>query len=344
MLQKQKLGIILHILFTGGLAVALFACRATLLNTAAPALEATPSPTPITGAAVSSSATYFDIEVEQPAADFTLTNQEGQPVSLHDFRGSYVLLNFVYTTCPDVCPLMTANFRRIQDELGDRLGRGVYLLSITIDPQTDTPERLKIYATAFGANFAGWSFLTGAEEAVYQVAEAYQQTFEVVGPGNIDHTALTVLIDPAGMERHRYWGTGFPPTMIVEKIEALGQQKAAQAGAVMAAAAAPAVGPPPTQAEIDALIGIPQGRYLFLIDAEEAEKFVDKLAAKMIAHGWTLTEERSGLDQGAVFFSWGTDLHIGIGRNLDSVVVMQDTDPVNLWTVMFERFKLYCCG
>lgn len=152
------------------------------------------------------------------------------------------------------------------------------------------------------------------------------------------------MIDPDGTERHRYWGTGFPPGDVVKKIETLGQERAAQAGAAMAAQTAPTVGPLPTQAEIDELIGIPQGSYFFLIDDVEAIKFAEQLAEKLVAHGWTLTEERSGIDQGAVFFSWGETLHIGIGRNLDSVVVMQDTDPVRLWTVMFDRFKLYCCG
>lgn len=317
----------------------------------APAESPTPAPgaaaapaTPIAGAAVSSSATFFDMEVNRPAADFTLVNQDGKPVSLRDLRGSFVLLDFVYTSCPDVCPLMTATFRRIQDELGGRLGKGVFFVSITLDPEFDTSARLKAYAEAFQARQAGWHFLTGDPDTVYAVAAAYQQTFEIVGERDIDHTALTVLIDPAGMERHRYWGTGYPPATVVERIEALGSTSAKDGALAMAENAAPAAGPLPDQAEIDALLGVPQGQFIFLIDEEEAEKFTHQIADQLLAQGWTEADRRTGPEQEAIFLNWGNEMYIGVGRNLDGVVILQDADPVRLWTEFFDRFKLYCCA
>lgn len=178
------------------------------------------------GEAVSSSALYFDIEVERPAPDFTLINQDGETVSLSDYRGSFVLLDFVYTSCETVCPLLTANMRQVQDELGDRFGSSVFLISVTIDPEYDTPEVLKAYAENFGAGLSGWAFLTGEPATVYQVLDDYMQTFEKKAPQDIDHTALTVLIGPDGVERHRYWGTGYPTEMVIEHIEAVGRQGA----------------------------------------------------------------------------------------------------------------------
>lgn len=180
---------------------------------------------PVKGEAVSSSAPYFDIEVERPAPDYTLINQDGQKVSLRDYRSSFVVLNFIYTSCETVCPLLAGNFRRLQDELGDRFGSDVFLMSVTIDPEYDTPEVLKAYAENFGADPSGWAFLTGEPATVYQVLDDYMQTFEEKAPQDIDHTALTVLIGPDGMERHRYWGSGYPPEMVIEHIEAVGRQE-----------------------------------------------------------------------------------------------------------------------
>lgn len=302
------------------------------------------SASPIPGEAVSSSAPYFDMEVNQPAPDFTLINQEGDSFSLSQLRGSFVLLDFIYTSCPDVCPLMTANFRRIQDELGDRLGKGVFFVSITLDPDFDTPPVLKSYASAFQANLSGWHFLTGDQAQIAAVAEAYQQTFEKVAERDIDHTALTVLIDPSGVERHRYWGTGFPPGLVVDKITELGQSNAQDAALAMAAQAKPATQPMPAQAEIDALLEFPQGRFVFLIDPAEAEKTVQRLAEKLTEQGWVLADRRAGAEQEALFFRWGDEQYLGIGRNLDGMVILQDADPVRLWTDFFARFKLYCCA
>lgn len=185
-----------------------------------------PASTLVQGKAVSSSAPFYDVEVNQPAAAFTLTNQDGKTVSLSDYRGKFVVLDFIYTSCPDVCPLLTANLRQVADALGDRFGQDVYFVSITLDPEYDTPEHLKQYAQAFRADPSRWNFLTGETAIVDQVLDDYQQTYERRGPREVDHTALTVLIDPNGMERHRYWGMTYPPELVVEHIETIDQQLA----------------------------------------------------------------------------------------------------------------------
>lgn len=191
-------------------------------------LNPVPAATLVQGKAVSSSAPFYDVAVNQPAAAFTLINQEGETVSLRDYRGKFVVLDFIYTSCPDVCPLLTANLRQVADTLGDRFGQDVHFVSITLDPEYDTPEHLKEYAQAFRAEPASWDFLTGETAIVDQVLDDYQQTYERRGPRTVDHTALTVLIDPNGRERHRYWGMTYPPALVVEHIATIDRQVAEQ--------------------------------------------------------------------------------------------------------------------
>lgn len=76
-------------------------------------------------------------------------------------RDRIVVINFIYTECPDICSLSTARLAQVADWLGDRLGRDIFFLSITLDPENDTPEKLAEFARAFGGH-EGWTFLTGA--------------------------------------------------------------------------------------------------------------------------------------------------------------------------------------
>ena len=100
------------------------------------------------------------------APDFVLTSQNGDRVSLSDFRGKVVAVTFIFASCTDTCPLLTAKMAEVQDELGADFGARIAFVSITTDPERDTPEVLKGYAEAFEANLAGWSFLTGERAAV----------------------------------------------------------------------------------------------------------------------------------------------------------------------------------
>ena len=99
-------------------------------------------------------------------ADFpnvALLNQHSQPIHFYDdlVRGDHtVVINFMYVQCADICPMTTANLARVQELLGDRLGREVRMASISLDPMRDSPAILKAYAGKFDAR-PGWQFLTG---------------------------------------------------------------------------------------------------------------------------------------------------------------------------------------
>ena len=91
-----------------------------------------------------------------------LRTQDNKPVQFFSdlLKGKTVLINFVFTTCTGVCPAMTSNLRKVQDQLGERVGNDIAMISITVDPAIDTPETLKKYARSFDVK-PGWYFLTG---------------------------------------------------------------------------------------------------------------------------------------------------------------------------------------
>jgi protein SCO1/2 len=143
------------------------------------------------------------------APDFALISQDGAKVRLADLRGKVVAVTFIYSSCPDVCPLLTDKLARVQDELGSDFGSKVAFVSITTDPERDTPDVLKGYAETFKANLAGWSFLTGEPAAVLEVAHRYGVAVVKAANGGVDHTLLTTLIDPHGTMRVQYLGYRF---------------------------------------------------------------------------------------------------------------------------------------
>jgi protein SCO1/2 len=121
--------------------------------------------------------------------DEELVDQDGNVVRLRDLMAGHVVaVNFVFTTCTTVCSPMTAVFGRVQDRLGDAMEREVRLVSISLDPATDTPERLARYADKFGRR-AGWTFLTGDRERVLRVLRALGG----YAPIKEEHTPVTLI-------------------------------------------------------------------------------------------------------------------------------------------------------
>src|ERR1700675_4450230 len=92
-----------------------------------------------------------------PAPEFALTSQDGAQVRLADFRGKVVAVTFIFTLCTATCPVLTPMMSFVQDQLGRDFGAKIAFVSITVDPKRDTPEVLKEYAQAFGANLSGWA-------------------------------------------------------------------------------------------------------------------------------------------------------------------------------------------
>jgi protein SCO1/2 len=146
-----------------------------------------------------------------PAPEFTLTSQNGGEVKLADFRGKVVAVTFIFTRCTDTCPVLTPMMSFVQDRLGADFGAKIAFVSITVDPERDTPEVLKEYGEAFGANFAGWFFVTGSPPAIREVTRRYGVFAAKAENGNVDHTFLTSIIDRRGILRVQYLGVRFDP-------------------------------------------------------------------------------------------------------------------------------------
>jgi protein SCO1/2 len=128
-----------------------------------------------------------------------LTDQNGRTVHLYDdlLKGKTVVVNLIYTTCKDSCPLETARLVQVQHMLGDRVGKDVFFYSISIDPEHDTPEALKAYAEKFHAG-PGWLFLTGKKEDINLAARKLGLYFD---PGlNRDGHTVELMIgnEPSG--------------------------------------------------------------------------------------------------------------------------------------------------
>jgi protein SCO1 len=146
-----------------------------------------------------------------PAPEFTLTSQDGAPVSLADLRGKVVAVTFIYTLCTDTCPVLTPMMSFVQDRLGPDFGTKIAFVSITVDPERDTPAVLKEYAEAFGADPAGWAFVTGAQEAIREVTRRYGVFAAKTADGDVDHSFLTSIVDRRGILRVQYLGARFDP-------------------------------------------------------------------------------------------------------------------------------------
>jgi protein SCO1/2 len=156
--------------------------------------------------------------------DTVLVNQDGRKVRLKSevFGDRLVVLDFAYTTCTTVCPVLTAVLAKVQDELGAKAGKEVQLVTITVDPARDTPGRLKEYAAKHGAK-AGWIWLTGPTGTVNEVLRG----FGAYAPNFEDHPAMILVGDPVSGNWTRFFGFSDPQD-ILAKVEEL---RAARGGA-----------------------------------------------------------------------------------------------------------------
>lgn len=141
------------------------------------------------------------------APEFALTDQSGAEVTLAGLRGKALLIDFIYTHCPGPCPILTGRHAQIQRELAPEARARVHFVSITVDPERDTPEALAQYARVRGADLAGWSFLTGEPERVRDVLKRYGVFAQrSARPGEVDHVVVTLLVDAQGRVVKRLFG------------------------------------------------------------------------------------------------------------------------------------------
>jgi protein SCO1 len=162
------------------------------------------------------------------APEFTLTKQDGKRFALKELRGKVLAITFIFASCADTCPLLTAKMAGIQDRLGSDFGKKVHFVSITVDPERDTPDVLKRYGEAHKANAAGWAFLTGTSAEIREVAKRYGTYYKKTPRGDVDHTFLTSLVDQNGILRVQYMGVKFNPDEMLRDLQSLVKENKAR--------------------------------------------------------------------------------------------------------------------
>jgi len=161
--------------------------------------------------------------------DYTLKNQFGEQVSFpDDFSDKVLVVGYVYTNCPDICPMITYNMRDLQREFSGE--EDFYLISISFDPQRDTPGVLNSYAKSYNIDQSNWSMLTGDLEEVNKVLDTLGIK-KVKTPSRftddnkevyfIDHTDKVSLIDKKGQVRNHYLGSELDTETVIEDIKTL---------------------------------------------------------------------------------------------------------------------------
>ncbi len=144
-----------------------------------------------------------EVDPPVPAPTFQLIDRTGEPLSLEDLSGKIVALSFVYTSCPDVCPLVIGQYLAIQRDLGKLVDDSVALVFVTTDPESDTPERLQTFTVTQGGR---WHFLSGDRSEMEEVWSDYDIFVTVNPQGIVQHSYKIFLIDSEGMMRVRYGG------------------------------------------------------------------------------------------------------------------------------------------
>jgi protein SCO1/2 len=156
------------------------------------------------------------LAIGDPLPEFRLTDSSGRTVTLADLRGKVAAINFIYTRCPlpDVCPRLSANFAALARRFHDRLGTDLVLLSITVDPDYDTPAVLADYARRWNADPRGWLFLTGDPAPLARALGELYWSDE----GAIGHNSMTSIIGRDGRLAAIVEGADFRPDQLAHLV------------------------------------------------------------------------------------------------------------------------------
>lgn len=152
-----------------------------------------------------------------------LVDQSGRPFALTALDGKVVLFNFIFTSCPNVCPVQTQALAEVQRKLPDGIRDRVHFVSVSIDPAHDTPAALRAFATQFKVDFTRWTFLTGGTADIDRLADRLRLFAENKERRPENHGTTLWLMDPRGRLMQRYAGNPPEVPRLVSELDALAQ-------------------------------------------------------------------------------------------------------------------------
>jgi protein SCO1 len=158
--------------------------------------------------------------------DGELVSQDGRKLRFYSdvLRDRVVVVNVIYTSCKDACPLITAALNQVREQLGELFGSRVFFVSISSDPERDTPQALKKFAQAHHADVKGWTFLTGSKDNVDPVLRKLGQLSQSAE----GHSTLLLLLD-VDAKRMRKVLANVPPQLIAEHVKRIASAENAPA-------------------------------------------------------------------------------------------------------------------
>jgi protein SCO1 len=166
------------------------------------------------------------IKTGAPVPDQTFVDQDGKAVTLDSFRGDAVVVTFMYTECPmpTMCPLMDQNFAKIQAKLKEQNNMlKTHLLSVSFDPQVDTPAVLKKHAESLGADLRLWTFVTGDRDEIDKWASGFGVSISraMNDPRDITHNLRTAILDRQGNLVQVYTGNEWTPEQVLADVRVM---------------------------------------------------------------------------------------------------------------------------
>jgi len=162
--------------------------------------------------------------------NYQLITQDRKTVSLYDYRGKPLVVNFIYSSCYHTCPVMTTNLNGIMKIAKEAVGKdSFHVISLGFDAKVDTPERLRLFATQRGIDFQGWDFVSADAATIDNITRDMGFVF-TPSPNGFDHLAQTTILDANGTIYRQIYGESFATTALVEPLKELVFNRPASGG------------------------------------------------------------------------------------------------------------------
>jgi len=179
-----------------------------------------------TGAAASEPALRGDSIYQLEAA---WTDSENRPVALASLRGKVLVATMAYTTCESACPILFSDLQRLERALSPAARERVWFVIFSLDPERDTPERLREFRVRRGLDSPRWLFLTAPADRVREMSAVLAVQYRRDGRGELVHSSVISVVDAEGVIRHQQAGLGLDPAPLAVVIEGLVSSQAGSA-------------------------------------------------------------------------------------------------------------------